>query len=311
MQVVINLTRSADDLLSEFSAGAKVYLYSASSENGSYSAVGSGTAIVSGQQRYEVYDTAGTPGTTWYKFRVGNSGGTLFTEYSDPWLSTSLRAYATLDELRQTLALGSTDTGHDALLEAWLEDLSAELDGACHRSFYRYPQVTGTATVYWDVAACAPSLARATDWRRSTTGQALDIISVSNIYVRDDEGSDYVELSQVADVDYYLQPGRGPGVSGTDWPFEDIVLSPVGAYTAFPTGYRAVKLTAVLGFPYVPSVVKRAVIAEARERWRQSVSGGAAPQGINEFGTPMFLTGSTDEWRTATRSPYSRRVFVA
>src|SRR6187549_1564421 len=117
MQVVINLSRSADDLITEFSAGAKVYLYSAATEEGSYSAVGSGTLIVSGQQRYEVYDSTGTPGTTWYKFRAGNTGGTLFTDYSDPWLSTSLRAYATLDDLRPTLALGATDTGHDATLE--------------------------------------------------------------------------------------------------------------------------------------------------------------------------------------------------
>lgn len=309
MQVVINLTRSADDLLAEFSAGAKLYLYSAATEDGSYSAVGSGTAIVSGQQRYEVYDATGTPGTTWYKFRAGNSGGSAFSEYSDPWLSTSLTAYATLDDLRATLALGSSDTTHDAWLERTLEDVSSQLDGECGRSFYRYPQVTGTTTITFDVTERSESLRYAIDGRRSSTGVALDILSITTLEVRDSESSSYVEVS-AGDSGYYLQPGMGPGVAGTDWPYEDIVLSPSGSYTCWPRGYRAVRITGAFGFPRVPNVIRHAVVAEVRERFRQSISGGAAPQGINEFGTPMFLTGHTNEWRTATRTPYARRSWI-
>lgn len=311
MQVVINLSASSADLLSEFGAGAKLYLYSASSEGGSYAAVGSGTTIVSGTERYEVYDAAGTPGTTWYKWRPGNSGGSAFGAYSAAWLPASLTAYATLDDLRKTLALGGDgDDSHDSLLEDYLSDVSSFLDSKAGRRFYRSPQVTGTTTVYFDVVECSPSLAVATGGMGTTDGQALDLVSVSNVYVRDSESSAYVELSQVADTDYFLQPGDGPGLAGVDWPYGDLVLSPAGAYAAFPTGYRAVKVTGVLGFPRVPRPVKRAVIAEVRERFRQGVSGGAAPQGVNQFGTPVYQMGNTDEFREVLRWPYARTAYV-
>lgn len=308
MQVVINLTRSADDLLSEFSAGALIYLYSASSEGGSYSVVGSGTAVVSGTQRYEVYDSAGTPGTTWYKFRVGNSGGSLFTDYSDPWLSGSLTAYATLDDLTAQLA-EAIDTRHFGMLETWLSDTSAYIDIRCGRRFYRSPQVTGTTTVYFDVREYSDTLSLATMGRGTTDGQPLDIVSVTNLYVRDSETSSYVEVS-AGDTGYYLQAGIGQGIAGTDWPYEDIVLSPAGSYVCFPVGRRAVKLVGVLGWPVIPGPVRQATIADVRERFRQSVSGGAAPQGINQFGVPVFQTGDSAEVQALIRSPYAKRSYV-
>lgn len=307
----VTLPRSAADLLDAtdgYGTGALVQLESASSEGGSYTFVASET-IVSGRDAVYFRDAAGTS-STWYRTWISKSDGSQPSERSAAFQAGSLHAYASLYELRQTLALGSTDTGHDALLASWLEDLSSELSGACGRRFYRSPQVTGTTTVYFDVQDCAARLSYATNGRGTTDGQALDIISITNLYVRDSETSAYVEVT-AGDTGYYLQPGMGPGLAGTDWPYEDIVLSPAGAYTVFPTGYRAVKLVGVLGFPYVPGVIKRAVIAEAHERWRQSVSGGAAPQGVNQFGTPMFLSGNTDEWRTATRTPYGKRVYIA
>lgn len=310
MQVVITITRSADDLLTEFSSGAKLYLYSASSSGGSYSAVGTGTAIVSGQQRYEVYDSAGTPGTTWYKFRAGNSGGTLFTDYSDPWLSTSLTAYATLDDLKAQLA-EAIDTRHDGMLETWLADVSDFISTRCGRRFYRSPQVTGTTTVYFDVLDYSDTLSFATMGRGTTDGQALDIVSITNLYVRASELDAYVEVT-AGDTGYYLQPGAVQGLAGTDVPYEDVVLSPSSSlYTCFPRGYRAVKVVGVMGWPRVPGPVRQATIADVRERFRQSVSGGAAPQGINQFGVPVFQTGDSAEVQSLIRSPYAKRSWVA
>lgn len=309
MQVDINLSRPAADLITEFGAGAKIYLYSAATSGGSYSAVGSGTLLVSGTERYEVIDSAGTPGTTWYKFRVGNTGATAFTDYSDPWLSTSLVAYATLDDLRETLALG-TAVGHDNLLTDLLVDVSEDITTACFRSFYRDPQVSGDVTVYFDVECPERSLAASLRRPYTIDGRALDIVSVTNLYVRDDESSAYREVL-AGDTGYYLEAGDFPGQAGTDWPYVDITLSPVATDNVFPRGKRAVKLVGALGFPKVPKVVKRATVSEARERFRQSIGGGPAQIGVTAFGSPIFLTGDSPDLRRLMRWPYSRKQWVS
>ncbi len=308
LKITINLTETAADLITGYGANAKLYLDSVATQNGSYSNVSS-TVLVSGTEQYEFWDTDGTS-STWYKSRVGNSGGTEYSDYSSPFQATSLLAYATLAELRRVLALGSSDTGHDAHLTDLLSDVSLDIDGKTGRRFYRSPQVTGTTTVYFDVLEHSASLAFATRGKGTTDGQNLDIISITNLYVRDSETESYVEVAS-GDTGYYLQAGTGPGIAGTDWPYEDVILSPAGSYGCFPTGYRAVKLIGVLGFPSVPGVVRRATVTEAAERFRQSVSGGAAPQGVNQFGTPMFLTGNSTEMRDLMRPPYSKRVYVA
>jgi hypothetical protein len=308
LKITINLTETAADLIAGYGAGAKLYLDSSLTEGGAYSAVDNET-LVSGTEQYEFWDATGTS-STWYKSRVGNTGGTEFSDYSAAFQATSLRAYATLAELRRVLNLDDNDTGHDAYLTDLLSDVSLDIDGKTGRRFYRSPQVSGTATVYFDTHDHSSSLAFATRGKGTTDGQNLDVISITTLSVRDSETDAYVEVA-AGDTGYYLQSGTGPGLAGTDWPYEDIVLSPAGDYGVFPTGYRSVKLVGVLGFPYVPGVVRRATVAEAAERFRQSVSGGAAPQGVNQFGTPVFLTGNSTEMRDLMRPPYSKRVYVA
>ncbi len=309
MRIVVNLTEDSADVLAEFSAGAKLYLLSSSSESGSYSDVTS-TTIVSGTEQYELTDSAGTS-STWYKTQVGNSAGSTRGSLSDAFRATSLVAYATLDDLRETLALGANTT-HDNLLYDLLIDVSADLDAICQRRFYRDPQVSGTTTVYadvreWGSSSLADAIGRAT----FADGRPLDIVSVTNLYVRDSETSAYVEVP-AGDTGYYLDGWSvGVGVYGTDWPYEDVTLSPAGACTVFPTGRRAVKIVGTFGFPKVPASIKRAVLTESAERFRQKIGGGQAPAGVNQFGTPIFLTGDSPDFRRVTRSPFSRRAMAA
>lgn len=219
-----------------------------------------------------------------------------------------MASYASLSELRQTLAFGTADTSHDTLLTQMLIDVSADIDAMCGRSFTN----AGTVTAYFDVRdGSTNSLALATNGRRAADGRALDLQSVSNLYVRMSEASSYVELSQVAEVDYFLQAGAFPGTAGAGWPYEDIALNPSGAYPYWPTGFRAVKVTGVWGFAAVPAVVNRACSSEVRERFRQTISGGAAPQGVNEFGTPVFLTGDSPDMQRLKRPPYAKRSYAS
>lgn len=310
MRIVVNLTEDSADVIAIYGSGAKVYLDSASTENGSYSNVTS-TVVVSGTEQYELTDSAGTS-ATWYKSRVGDSGGTSYSSYSAAFQATSWGAYATADDLLATMDVpsGSGSSGRRAVLSDLLLDAKAQTDTDCARTFLRVPQVSGDVTVYCDIAhAGYSSLVSAIGHPYTVDGRALDIVSVTTLYYRDSETSSYVAIA-AGDTGYYLEQGYGPGIAGTDWPYEDISLSAASAtITRWPTGKRAVKIVGALGFPAIPAAVKRANIDKAREAYRAGPGGGAVQSGVNQFGTPIFNTGAPASYRDLTRpgSPYLKR----
>jgi hypothetical protein len=248
--------------------------------------------------------TAGNGTTTWTVTR-GYGGTTAVTHLISTTITHVQDAYAELSDLTAVIGEG-TSTAHYGLYCDLLGDVSADIDSLCGRRFYRSPAVTGTTTVYLDVTVSGQdSLRLASAFRGTTDGQALDIISIASLYVRDDPASAYVEIA-AGDTGYYLERGAGEGLAGTGWPYEDITLSPQGTYTSFPAGKRAVKLIAALGFASVPSPVKRACIDEAHERFRQALGGGPSQIGVTAFGTPIFLTGDSPQMRRLARPPYRK-----
>jgi hypothetical protein len=151
IRIVINLSEDSADVLSIYGAGAKVYLDSAATEGGSYSNVTS-TTVVSGTEQYELTDSAGTS-ATWYKTRVGDSGGTSYSSYSAAFQATAWGAYATADDLLATMDVpsGTGSSNRRAVLSDLLMDAKAQTDTDCARTFLRVPQVSGDITVYCDI----------------------------------------------------------------------------------------------------------------------------------------------------------------
>ena len=204
------------------------------------------------------------------------------------------------------------ETDRDNHLTDLLEDVSADIDAMCQRTFLRQPQVSGDVTVYFDVVhGNRTSLVDALDRPMTVDGRALDIVSVTNLYARQQGGS-YIEIT-AGDAGYYLESTQqGAGIAGTTWSYGDITLSPDStSWYAWPTGKRAVKLIGALGFPAVPPVVKRACLGEAAERFRQRSGTGPSPAGINQFGTPIFLTGDSPEMRRLSQWPFTLRRMAA
>lgn len=218
-------------------------------------------------------------------------------------------AYATLADVTETMSL--PDTSRDALLTGLIADVSADIDMACGRSFGTDP-ASGASTWTLDVTrAGMRSLALATMGAGFTDGGALDLVSVTTIEARDSETGSYSTIA-AGDTGYHLRAGDGAVGEGA-WPYEDVILSPAGSRTTWPTGLRAVRITGVRGFAAVPASVRRAVIDEVRERYRQSVGGGPSQQGVNQFGTPILLTGDSPQTRRVTRvgSPFLKRSYGA
>ena len=305
IHISVSLTETAADLITGYGAGALLYLDSAASSGGVYSNVTS-TALVAGTTTYEFWDASGTS-TTWYKSRAGDSGGTAYGAYSPEFQATSLEAYASLMDLRESMDLPGTD--RDNYLMDLLRSASETIDAACGRQFYRSPQVSGDTTWYVDIErADASSLVRASHGGITTTGVPLDIISITTLGIRDNEADASYTTIAAGDTGYYLGAGDGIG-----WPSADVLLSPQGAdYTSYPVGKRGVELTGALGFSTVPLAVKTACLDMAREAYRQGPGGGPAQIGTNQLGSPVYLTGYPQSYRKliAQGSPYLRRSYV-
>jgi len=244
--------------------------------------------------------------TTWTVTR-GAQGTTAATHLINATVTHVPAAYGELDDLLPMLALGA-DTSRYELLLTMLADTSRDIDAACMRSF-AVPTVD--ETFYVDIEEWEDCLSEASEDARTTDGRALDFVSITNLYVRADENSPYVELT-AGDTTWWLEPGPpGTGVAGTDWPWEDVELSRWSTTPVFPVGRKAVKIVGRLGFPAIPDSVKRACLAETAERFRQTIGGGPAQIGVTAFGSPIFLTGDSPAMRRILRDPFSRRPVAA
>ena len=131
IQVTVTLPIDSADELVGYGAGAKVYLYSSATEAGVYVLVTS-TVIVSGTESYEIWDSGGTS-TTWYKSRVGDTGASAFSEYSDPFQVGAQPGYTNLVRVKRQLKI--TDTSDDAFLVDCVDSANAWLIGEVGR-FY-------------------------------------------------------------------------------------------------------------------------------------------------------------------------------
>jgi hypothetical protein len=253
--------------------------------------------------------TAGNATTTWTVTR-GYSSTTAAThaDNSIVYLVNS-DGYADIADLLATMDIPTGTGSADRRLVAadLLADARAQTDSDCGRTFFRVPLVSGDVTVYVDIrnAGCT-SLVAAAGKVRTVDGRALDFVSITTLSYRDDESLSYTAVA-AGDTGYYLEAGHGPGLAGTDWPYEDVTLSPASAtITTWPTGKRAVKIVGALGFPAIPDVVKRANIDHARRQYRSGPGGGAQQRGVNQFGVPIFEDGIEGTYHRMTRpwSPY-------
>ena len=310
-RIVVNLEQPAADLITTFGAGAKLYIDEYDADAGSYTNVTS-TTLVSGTEQIKLVDNT-AESTTWYKVRVGNSGGTLYSDYSAAVLHTSLLAYATVDDVVETTEL--PDSSRYNLVADLLGRSSERIDALCGRRFYRVPQVADTQTFYVDIKRPGLSgLVQASCGGYTVDGYPLDIISITQLGIRDDESDSSYTTISAGDTGYYLDAGDGIGQAGEDWPYGDIVLSQNGTdYTTYPVGKRGVLIVGVLGFPKVPEAVRGGTVDWARDSYRHGPGGGPSLITVSQpgpAGGDVRVPHSV--WSiTKPGSPYVRRRYTA
>lgn len=298
IKIVVNLTEPAADLITGYGAGAKLVLERDTTSSFLAPSTVSQPPLVSGTEQYEIWDANGSA-ASWYRSRITNSGGTSFSDWSDAFQATALSAYATVDDVVETMNFGASDQSQYNLIADLLVDATDAINQMCGRDFFRHPQVSGTeARTYQIVNPNESNLMRA-------LGMSIDIISLTTVEIADHSTpSTYTTIVAGADG-YYLYPEY----PATGWPYDDLALSSLGeVYSRFPDGGN-VRLTGVFGFSSVPKLVKRACIDQVREWYRQG-PGGGGPIGMSALGQPIFQKGLPPTMTQLYHSDYRLMSFV-
>lgn len=169
--------------------------------------------------------------------------------------------YATLNQLKSWVGVGTADTIDDTMFEMAIESASRMVDDDCDRVFY----ASGTA------------VARTfTTWDKYLT-QIDDAISISEV-ATDEDGEGTFSVVWTSGTDYQREPLNSV-VGGQSWPTTR--LRAVGNYL-FPTGHEAgVRVTGQWGFgTAVPIAITQATLILAARIYKRADS----PLGVAGFG---------------------------
>lgn len=168
---------------------------------------------------------------------------------------TSGNLYATVAALKERMDI--TDTDDDTMLTAILTGVCRAIDTHCGQSFYqdnaasvRYYTAIDRETVFVD-----------------------PLVSVTTLATDDDADRTYGTTWQTTDYD--LQPANA---ASRERPYTWIEVAPDGDY-CFPTRSRAVKLTAIWGWPAVPAQVSEAALLWGERLYKRK----DAPFGVASF----------------------------
>jgi len=174
-------------------------------------------------------------------------------------------AYATKEQIKAALRIGTADTLDDVLIDSCAGAASRLIDGYCNRRFWQ----TGTAEarVYQaeDSFYCS-----------------IDDIAGTALTLKTSTQADGTFDLQWSRSDYQLEPLNG-NLDGLTWSYDKIRA--VGDYL-FPTvnanyGEQAlVQVTAIFGWPSVPEPVTQATIIQASRIFKRYDS----PLGVVGFG---------------------------
>jgi hypothetical protein len=111
--------------LEAYDAGALLRWESSAEIDGIY--VEGGTiALVADVSLYDIWDAAGVEGTTWYRRRLSDAGGTTFSAYSDPFQTSIHDLYLSTDQFRLLEPTTLPDEALQILLDAAAQDIVDE-----------------------------------------------------------------------------------------------------------------------------------------------------------------------------------------
>lgn len=271
MPIVRVTIPNPDDLLSLYSAGALIRLERAASEAGVYSEITT-RALVTDTFSYEINDTTGSS-TSWYRYRISNSGNTVQSAYSSAESPSEPDAYATLDDLLLTRSQPiTTDTRLMARYERALREATLDID---REVGYTALRDTGTFLYHGDGSG--------------VLHVHRGIVSLTGIDIRLSTGAAWTAL-QAQDTGWILE-GHVGDPQAWDGIYYHVRLLDTATYTAFPSVKQGVRLTGTLGGDAEYRRAACIALANQRVAMDKSPMGGVS-SGPEQFGGPIAI----DRW---------------
>lgn len=272
----IALTDSPDDLLDAGAFGAGALLRLEKSADGITYGSETTTPIVSNQMVYRMFDTAGVS-TTWYRWRVSNSGGTNFSEFAAPFqLGEGPERYTTLALVRARLKKAVADTTDDARIEEIVQDTNYWVE-----TFIGTPVGPSTATqMILDGCRAVGYPQNYSNWtgRGDYIYVKRGVRSVSLVEMRYSTSSSWTTVDSTNALLYPVDGERDPG-----WPPQYVRL--IGpTYYYWYDGNQNVRLTGVFGFAQVPPDIREVATVLAMRSYLNMRAGQQDLTGLDEQG---------------------------
>ena len=233
------------------------------------------TVLTSGTERYEVWDASGTT-SSWYRFRIENSGGTELSDWSAPFQVITPQEITTLASVKQQVA--TTSTTDDDLLASKI----AGINGRIIQRIGYYPgPSTDTSRVYHGKDAAGRRLWLPGGVRSITT---LTVGGSTGATQTAATSTDYI----YGPDSYLLRPGEP--YAFLEW--KDVTT---GNWGYWPYGYSNVTITGLFGWNQVPEDLVAIATEWAVHDWKVRNTGGGVIAS-EEFGF-TDLSRIPFEWR--------------
>lgn len=267
-----------------FGAGALIRIESSPTLGGSYAGVGTIAVDTTTAQPFTFWDPAGSA-TTYYRWRVSDSGNAVQSGYSSPQLGSSPTdtvasdAYASLGDLLplfETPPKPSRYARLNGLLRTATAELITEMGG---RDYFRHP-TTGSGSWFGSVGRTYVSRGRD---EYGLLHVHTGIVALDTLEVSQDLGGSF---TTVTPGDYVL---RGANPESTDplppgEPAFHVLFTGIGTVQGFPRGVNVVRLTGAYGWPAIPRPVVEGVAERARQLAYADPSFTGSVVGPPEFG---------------------------
>lgn len=199
-------------------------------------------------------------------------------------------SYATLDELKNRLRIGLSDTTDDSALTSALAVASRAIDKACNRQFN-------------DAGAVSARVFRTNNWYRA---EVDDFSTTTGLIIKSDEADDgQFEVTWQAGLDYQLEPLNGVVDGEPGWPYWIICATESNYFNTWAR-WAQLEVTAQWGWAAVPAAIKEAALIVAEETFKLK----DAPFGVAGFGEYGAVRVRNNPMAWNLIAPYRRDVVL-
>lgn len=278
IRVVVNVNNAGDWLAAN--AAARFRLDRDSSAAFDAPTEVSTTVLVSGTERYEIWDENGAT-ASWYRFRIEDDVDSGISGWSTPWQVLASQPIATLASVKQVLGSGASTTDDD-MLSRIIDGVNAAM---VHRIGY-YPGPSDDTTRTYDGAEAVrdgkrlwvPGGVRAVTslTLATSTGGSGTAATLTDFFLGP---SSY--LSRPAEPYHYIE-------------FKDVTT---GAHSQFEYGFGNVVAVGLFGWHAVPDDLVHIATAWAVRRWKARATGDSEVLGTDEFGGQVVTDRLPAEWK--------------